>query len=374
MKIENPSGHVVQCFHHKRPYLPKARGVLMAKSIALTCPKCNHSHSFHRYGKDPDGYQKYLCQRCKHQFAPERPKAERAQIDGRPYPSCPKCGKASFLHHDYEHYSNFRCGDKRCYHSFFVVKGTAVADASMSALFGKNSFKRMRYPPFIILTALSMFYLGKNSFRNISLILRTVFNVKVSHTSISNWCTNFAPMFDTMRLKLLPLLDLDSDEWHADETVVKIAGVKHYLWFVVDSETRFIIGFNLSPHRDSPQAFSVLAVAAKHGKPAAIVSDRYSAYKVPVKSIFKSSTHIRVQSFKDDISNNLIESFNHQFKAWYKTKQGFFSLRSANNLISMFVFFFNFVRPHSALNSCTPAQVAGLCLSKKQKREFLLVA
>ncbi len=77
---------------------------------------------------------------------------------------------------------------------------------------------------------------------------------------------------------------------------------------------------------------------------------------------------------KDDISNNLIECFNKQFKAWYKTKQGFSSFESANNLISLFVFFFNFVRPHSALNGLTPAQVAGLNLSKRRKREFLLVA
>ncbi|MFA7099201.1 MAG: IS6 family transposase, partial [Eubacteriales bacterium] len=47
---------------------------------------------------------------------------------------------------------------------------------------------------------------------------------------------------------------------------------------------------------------------------------------------------------------------------------------SANNLISMFVFFFNFVRPHSALNGSTPAQVAGLNLTKKQKQSYLLVA
>jgi transposase-like protein len=244
----------------------------------------------------------------------------------------------------------------------------------MSALFGKTDFKRMRHPVFLVVTALTMFYLGKNSFRNISLILRTAFNIKVSHTTVANWCTRFAPLFDNMRLQLLPLLDLNSDEWHTDETVGKIAGVKHYLWFVVDSETRFIIGFHLSPHRDSPQAFSVLNEAAERGKPRAIVSDRYSAYKVPVKSLFQGVRHIRVESFKDDISNNLIECFNKQFKAWYKTKQGFSSFSAANNLISMFVFFFNFVRPHSTLGGLTPAQVAGLNLTKHQKREYLLVA
>ena len=144
----------------------------------------------------------------------------------------------------------------------------------MSALFGKRNFKRMRHPVHLIVTVLSMFFLGKNSFRNISLILRTAFNIKISHTTISNWCTNFAPLFDDMRIQLLPLLNLNSDEWHADETVVKIARVKHYIWFVLDSETRFVIGYHLFPHRDSPQAVSVLNEAKSHGKPAAVVSDR----------------------------------------------------------------------------------------------------
>ena len=345
----------------------------MQKIISFSCPKCNNNHSFYRYGKDPDGYQKYQCRNCKYQFAPERPRTEGANSQ-RKYPSCPVCGKAAFLHHDHSHYSNYRCCDKKCNHSFFVWKNTAIESPSMSKLFGKHDFKRMRYPVHLIITVLSMFYLGKNSFRNISLILKTAFNVTVSHTTVGKWCAKFAPLFDDMRIKLLPMINLDSDEWHTDETVVKIAGVKHYIWFIIDSETRFIIGFHLSPHRDSPQAVSLLSEAAKHGKPHSIVSDRYAAYKVPVKSVFADTEHIRVQSFQDDISNNLIECFHKQFKAWYKTKQGFHSFDYANNLISLFVFFFNFVRPHSALNGFTPAQVAGLDLSPKQKRVFWLVA
>jgi transposase-like protein len=117
----------------------------------------------------------------------------------------------------------------------------------------------------------------------------------------------------------------------------------------------------------------LLNEAAAHGKPNAIASDPYAPYKVPIKSIFGGVRHIRVESFKDDISNNLIECFHKQFKAWYKTKQGFSSFESANNLISMFAFFINFVRPHSARDNLTPAQVAGLNLSKRQKREYLLV-
>ena len=76
------------------------------KSYHIRCPKCNNNHSFYRYGKDSNGYQKYLCRNCHHQFAPERPRSEGANCR-RKHPPCPVCGKASFLHHDYEHYSNY---------------------------------------------------------------------------------------------------------------------------------------------------------------------------------------------------------------------------------------------------------------------------
>ena len=291
----------------------------------------------------------------------------------RPYPVCPVYGKAMFLHHDHKYYSNYQCCDKRCSHSIFVPKAAAVTAPSISKLLGKTDFKRMRYPVHTILTALSMFYLGKNSFRNIALILRTVMNIRVSHTTVSNWCTKFAPLFHNIALELIPTLNFNSDEWHADETVVKIRGVKYYLWLIVDSETRFVLGFHLSRHRDSPQAFSLLNSVKRLGKPGAVVTDRYSAYKVPVKAVL-GVRHIRVQSFRDDITNNLIECFNKQFKAWYKTKQGFASFDSANNLIALFLFFYNFVRPHSALDGFTPAQVAGLQLPAKSNFRLLLVA
>ncbi len=159
MKVENPSALLVQWFHHKTQYLPKRRRVLMMKVYQFRCPKCNNNQNFNRYGKDPDGYQKYLCRSCNHQFAPDRPRAGEEQIGRprkRPYPLCPVCGHSTFLHHDHHHYSNYRCCDKRCNHSFFTFKGNAIDPPSMSTLFGKTDFKRMRYPVFLIITALTM--------------------------------------------------------------------------------------------------------------------------------------------------------------------------------------------------------------------------
>ena len=208
----------------------------MAKLYQLCCPKCNNKTGFNRYGKDKAGNQKYQCKKCWHQWAPDTPARQQGRPRTKGHPLCPVCGKAMYVHHDRTHYIHYTCTDKKCRHSIFVPKPTAISAPSMSKLFGKTDFKRMRYPVHVILMALTMFYLGKNSFRNIALILRTVMNVQVSHTTISNWCTHFAPMFQNIAIQLIPALNFNSDEWHADETVVKIQGVKYYLWLILDSE------------------------------------------------------------------------------------------------------------------------------------------
>lgn len=279
------------------------------------------------------------------------------------------CGKASFLHHDYPTHSNFRCGDKRCSHSFFVPKNVNLPP-SVNSAFGKTDLKRMRHAASIIFTVLSMYFFGKDSFRGISLLLSRLFNIKLSHVSIAQWCIKFAPIFQGLSLSFMPLMNFNSDEWHADETVIKIRGKKHYLWFVVDAETRFVLGFFLGD-RSSTSAHSVLCEAASRGNPQSLVSDRLKAYKHAVRTHLPHADHIRVKDFADDISNNLLESFNKTFKAWYKTKCGFDSFLNANSLITVFVFFYNYLRPHSSLNNFTPAQVAGLTYNPQPRNPFV---
>ena len=169
----------------------------------------------------------------------------------------------------------------------------------MSNIFGKKDFKPLRRSLHLVITALVMFYINGTSFRKIAMSLNILYNIQVSYVSISDWCRKFDPIFHTKMITLMPAMDFNSDEWHADETVVKISGKTYYIWFIINSETRFVLGFHLSPHRDSPQAFSLFNSVKQYGKPNAIVSDRYPAYILPTKSIF-GVPHIRVASFKDD--------------------------------------------------------------------------
>ncbi len=256
-----------------------------------------------------------------------------------------------------------------------MAKPTAISPSSNTHLQGKLDFKGMRFPIHIILMALNLYFLNESSTRHISQCLLRIFNVKVSHVTISNWTKKFASYFKLKSDKLLYNIDLsDSDKWHADETVVFINGKKHYLWLVIDSESRLIISYHLSPYRDAKQAFSLFNDAKKLGSPRAIVTDRLPSYNIPIKSVFQDTLHIKVQSFKDDISNNIIESFNKTFKSWYKGLKGFNSFDSANKLISVFIFHYNFIRNHSSLRGLTPAEVSGINYSVKAKNNWLLAA
>jgi transposase-like protein len=258
-----------------------------------------------------------------------------------------------------------------------VPKLFEIEQPSSDKVTGKTNFKRMRHPLHLVLTALNLYFFQNSTTRKVSEFLWMQHEIKLSHVTISKWVLTFASVFQTIADRRTAQLDFScSDEWHCDETYVTINGQNYYLWFVLDSETRFVLDFHLSPGRDSNAAHAILANCRnKFGSPrSAIVSDRYRAYVEPVALFFNQARHIRVEDFDDWISNNLIESFHGQFKAWYHPKRGFNSFACANNLVAMYVFFYNFLRPHSALSGLTPAQVAGDSYSDKLRRHWLLFA
>ncbi len=223
----------------------------MAIISHIRCPKC-HSLNLYKFGKNPLGRQKYQCKECKRQFT-----SYSSSFKHRDYPRCPKCDKATFIHHDYKFYTNFWYGDKSCYHSFSVVKLENINPTSSQSLIGKLSFKRMRFNLHIILTALNLYFICNSSTRQASTFLLQTQNTKVSHVTISKWVKKFTPMFEVIKNRFIPSINFNSDEWHADETVIKISGKRYYIWFVVDSETRFVVAFHLSPFRNHTQAYTL---------------------------------------------------------------------------------------------------------------------
>ena len=105
--IDNP--HNAVSYTHL-PNIPLERRRTMNKT-KLKCPRC-HSDQLYKFGLDKQANQKYQCKNCKRQFVAGddvgRPK--------RNYPKCPKCGKATYLHHQYKHYNRYKCGNLSLIH------------------------------------------------------------------------------------------------------------------------------------------------------------------------------------------------------------------------------------------------------------------
>lgn len=175
---------------------------------------------------------------------------------------------------------------------------------------------------------------------------------------MANWTNKFTPYFKAKADKFKTNLNLQFDDWHTDETVVFINGERYYLWLAIDSETRFILAFHLTKSRSEDSAFTLINQAKQFGTPSNFITDRLPSYNQAVVKLLNECNHVPVALMSSDITNNLIESFNKTFKAWYKAKKVFNSFEKANNLISLFIFHYNFIEPHGSLNKLTPAEVA----------------
>lgn len=76
-----------------------------------------------------------------------------------------------------------------------------------------------------------------------------------------------------------------------------------------------------------------------------------------------SSTRIISQSLMINsgikVFHVTITSWTNKFAHFFKQKADKFkACYKANNLIYLFIFHYNFIRPHGLLNNCTPAEVA----------------
>ena len=131
----------------------------MTNSSNVYCPRCL-SKNLIKYGSDHNDNQKYQCQDCGRQFAPETlKKSSYLDPSNYKYQPCPVCGKAIFLHHDYEYYYyyNLRCCDKICNHSFNLP--------------GKTNFKGMRHAPHLIVMALYPYFHHQSFSHSLSVLL-----------------------------------------------------------------------------------------------------------------------------------------------------------------------------------------------------------
>ena len=84
------------------------------------------------------------------------------------------------------------------------------------------------------------------SLRKTARALDDLYGIKVSHTMVANYCATAAvvikPFVDHFDYK-------KSNTFIADETYIKIKGLKGYIWFIMDAVSRSVIGYQVSDNR-----------------------------------------------------------------------------------------------------------------------------
>jgi putative transposase len=203
-------------------------------------------------------------------------------------------------------------------------------------------------------------------------VMKDIHQLDISHQTVLNYANTVGslikPFVDDYPYEL-------SNSFCGDETYLKVKGKWQYLFFFFDSVKKIILSYRLSPHRDTLSAIKALDdVLAKikslpedlafivDGNPIYLLAQHYFAQH----GIFFDIHQVIGLTNEDPVSEEyrplkeVIERLNRTFKRSYRTTLGFKSSAGSVAFINLFVAYFNFLRPHSALENKVPVVISEL--------------
>ncbi len=199
------------------------------------------------------------------------------------------------------------------------------------------------------------------SLRKTKQALHDLYGITISHQSIANYCKSAA-------LCIKPFVDHydygTESVFTADETYIKIRGVKAYVWFIMDAAKRSIIGYRISDNRGVGPCILAMRMAFRNLKELPknfkFIADGYSAYPLAAQQFFHefgdkfkfSITQVIGLTNDDEVSKEfrpykqMIERLNRTYKVSYRPTNGFDNIDGANYDLALWVAYYNFLRPH----------------------------
>jgi len=150
------------------------------------------------------------------------------------------------------------------------------------------------------------------------------------------------------------------DTWIADETVLEIDGQNVWLWDIIDDKTRYLLATRISRSRTTQDAQMLIDRAIKTAvkEPKKVITDKLASY-LDVR-YGKDAEHIQSRPFAVGDNTQLIERFHSTLKQRTKVMRGLKNIDTAHDFIEGWLVHYNYLRPHTALNDKTPAEVAGI--------------
>ncbi|WLR41657.1 DDE-type integrase/transposase/recombinase [Bacillus carboniphilus] len=210
------------------------------------------------------------------------------------------------------------------------------------------------------------------SARKTAALMKDIHGVSISHQSILNYENSVAlwlkPYVDHYPYEL-------SDQFCGDETYIRVNGRWHYLFFFFDAVKKVILSYPVSPNRDTTAAIQaideVLLKMKKIPEDLTFIVDGNPIYLLAQH--FFSQHHISFDikqviglTNEDEVSREfrplkqIIERLNRTFKGNYRSTHGFGSEQGSVSYVTLFVAYFNFLRPHSALEGKVPVIIKDL--------------
>ena len=137
------------------------------------------------------------------------------------------------------------------------------------------SFRRHRFPPEIIQHAIWLYLRFTLSYRDVEELLAER-GVEISYETVRRWVLKFGPLIARRLRRRRPQ---PSDRWHLDETMVRIAGKRMYLWRAVDHEGE-VLDMLVQRRRDNRAALRLMRkLLKKQGfAPKLLVTDKLRSY------------------------------------------------------------------------------------------------
>jgi transposase-like protein len=229
-------------------------------------------------------------------------------------------------------------------------------------------FENMKYNPKIIALTLDLYFRGL-SLRKISQHLKEFYNLEVTHMSIYNWIEKYVGLMNEYVNTIKPDI---GNTWHTDEMMVNIGGNWEYLWNIIDEHTRFQLASVVSNERhvrDARMVFQKAKIISGGRKPKYIVTDGLQSYKRAINKEFNTNTdeteHLWNVGIQHHPNNNHVERLHGSIRDREKTMRGL--KIEETPIVEGHRLYYNFIRPHEALDGRTPSEEAGITIEGKNK-------
>lgn len=210
------------------------------------------------------------------------------------------------------------------------------------------------------------------SARKTAFILKNIFSLSCSYQTVLNYTQSAAYYCHNFNLTYKGDVD---DTQAGDETYIKIKAKQNYTTFFISSQSRKITAYHIDDTRETLPATIAMNEAIRTSKPeqkVTLVTDGNPSYPAGIHYINQSRnlklTHKKVIGLQNLDSESeefrpfkqLIERLNRTYKFHLKVACGFKNKLGAIALTTLFVTYYNFLRPHLALAYKPPVQLDAL--------------